>query len=145
MNGPGLPARQRSEWWRWDGPPLPVPSWEPSTSHLPANSPLYGRWPGILPCVALDLRQPLMECTSTPAAGYWTRRMPSWLAKLASCRQRPNGATELWDWPPGWTGGHNQERRFNVIETWMLCAVCLQKWEALAQVAWHCVGSLFTA
>eukprot|EP00971_Amphidinium_carterae_P308334 6127326-Amphidinium_carterae.1 len=57
----------------------------------------------------------------------------------------PNEAAELWDWPPGWTGGHNQEHRFNVIETWMLCAVCLQKWEALAQVAWHCVGSLFTA
>eukprot|EP00971_Amphidinium_carterae_P135645 2687497-Amphidinium_carterae.1 len=27
----------------------------------------------------------------------------------------------------------------------MLCAVCLQKWEALAQVAWHCMRSLFLA
>eukprot|EP00971_Amphidinium_carterae_P312270 6206689-Amphidinium_carterae.1 len=57
----------------------------------------------------------------------------------------PNESAELWDWPLGWTGGHNQEHRFNIIETWMLCAVCLQKWEALAQVAWYCMGSLFTA
>eukprot|EP00971_Amphidinium_carterae_P175843 3485767-Amphidinium_carterae.1 len=35
--------------------------------------------------------------------------------------------------------------RFNLIETWMLCAVCMQKWDALTAVAWHCVGSMFTA
>eukprot|EP00971_Amphidinium_carterae_P297730 5915467-Amphidinium_carterae.1 len=56
----------------------------------------------------------------------------------------PNEAAELWDWPPGWAGGRNQEHRFNLIETWMLCAVCLQKWDALTAVAWHCVGSMFT-
>eukprot|EP00971_Amphidinium_carterae_P061779 1223584-Amphidinium_carterae.1 len=27
----------------------------------------------------------------------------------------------------------------------MLCAVCLQKWDALTAVAWHSVGSMFTA
>eukprot|EP00971_Amphidinium_carterae_P122516 2425742-Amphidinium_carterae.1 len=27
----------------------------------------------------------------------------------------------------------------------MLCAVCLQKWDALTAVAWHCVGSMFSA
>eukprot|EP00971_Amphidinium_carterae_P103688 2053003-Amphidinium_carterae.2 len=57
----------------------------------------------------------------------------------------PNECAKLWDWPPGWTGGHNQEHRFNVIQTWMLCAILLQRWDALTQVTWRCMGCLFTA
>eukprot|EP00971_Amphidinium_carterae_P175355 3476035-Amphidinium_carterae.1 len=56
----------------------------------------------------------------------------------------PIECADLWDWPPGWAGGELGER-FNLIATWFLCAVCLQKWSTLSQAAWHCVGSLFDA
>eukprot|EP00971_Amphidinium_carterae_P349350 6490972-Amphidinium_carterae.1 len=42
---------------------------------------------------AMILLSVFLECTSTPAAGSWTQHMPSWPAKLASCRQGPKGAT----------------------------------------------------
>eukprot|EP00971_Amphidinium_carterae_P100925 1996721-Amphidinium_carterae.3 len=42
----------------------------------------------------------------------------------------------------GWTGERNHEHKFNLIETWMLCAICLQHWDQLTQVTWHCMGEL---
>eukprot|EP00971_Amphidinium_carterae_P016527 326543-Amphidinium_carterae.1 len=33
----------------------------------------------------------------------------------------PIECADLWDWPPGWTGG-GLEQRFNLIATWFLCA-----------------------
>eukprot|EP00971_Amphidinium_carterae_P215702 4281903-Amphidinium_carterae.1 len=82
-----------SEWWRWVGPPSPVPFCAPCTSLVPAKFQTFGRWPGILPCVALALRQPSMECTSIRAAGSSTPSLLCSLAKLASWRTPPREAT----------------------------------------------------
>eukprot|EP00971_Amphidinium_carterae_P036367 714984-Amphidinium_carterae.1 len=95
MKGPGCPAPVMSEWWRLAGPPSPVPSYAPCTSHVPAESLIYGRWPGTLPRVALDQRQPLMECTSTRAAGSSTPSLWCSLVKLESWLPLPREATAL--------------------------------------------------
>eukprot|EP00971_Amphidinium_carterae_P058118 1149452-Amphidinium_carterae.1 len=64
-----------------------------------------------------------MECTNTRAVGFLTPYMPySLMAASSKGGYCPNEAAELWNWPPGWAGYRNQEHRFNLIETWMLCA-----------------------
>ena len=43
----------------------------------------------------------------------------------------------VWRKPRSWTT--NDENTFNVVESWVLVAVLLRKWEEIKQVAWVCV------
>eukprot|EP00971_Amphidinium_carterae_P219319 4353659-Amphidinium_carterae.1 len=65
-----------------------------------------------------------MDCTSTLLRGSSTRLILHPLCEGGYCR---NECAELFDWPPGWTSERNQEHKFNLIETWMFCAICLQR------------------
>eukprot|EP00971_Amphidinium_carterae_P090329 1788686-Amphidinium_carterae.1 len=86
----------------------------------------------------------------SPTAGYWipysgwARRRPAASAKM----QEEDGLQEpsrpllaLLQWPrdwarePGSDNGYNPGKLFNVMETWYLASILLQRWDDLASVS----------
>eukprot|EP00971_Amphidinium_carterae_P119622 2369856-Amphidinium_carterae.1 len=146
-----MPPADREEGWpaqlvNWGGPQWDVPFWDPCTGPHKHDMGDGQRFGGVWYHVSASLSRSVQvsQCMDlglsdlSPCVRGWTPR------RLCRRRLLPNGVCKPVGLAARWASGPLHERH-NLIASWFLCAICLQKWSSLSQAAWHCVGSLFNA